>query len=226
VGDDWDDVLDAAAGTLQGRLRGKKPLVQLSFTTDGARLVGVEPADREAWIWDVAAALKGGLPTQSAAPPEGVGRPTLRPTRMVFVEGWRHAHGAETGPYNDTDAGPAASPDGRWFLAFSERRLPRLIDAATWSSPPDLIGDGASTLAAAFAADGRTLATAHDDGTVRLWNVATRVEMMSLRTPGAKSARWLAFAPRGRKLAAAGPGWVRLWSGTPSEEIDRRAAAG
>jgi WD40 repeat protein len=53
----------------------------------------------------------------------------------------------------------------------------------------------------AFAPDGRTLATASWDGTVKLWHVATGQELMTLE--GHKEYVWcLAFSPDGTVLAS------------------------
>ncbi|MFI1829340.1 WD40 repeat domain-containing protein [Streptomyces sp. NPDC020412] len=64
----------------------------------------------------------------------------------------------------------------------------------------------------AFSPDGRTLATSHQDGTVRLWNVADRTPGHVLRGH-AEKARWAVFSPDGRTLATAddGSSTIRLW---------------
>jgi WD40 repeat protein len=66
-----------------------------------------------------------------------------------------------------------------------------------------LEGHGSFVEAAAFSPDGSMLATGDDDGEVRLWDVATRIELLAFEAhPGGVSD--VAFAPDGRLLVTAG----------------------
>ncbi len=76
-----------------------------------------------------------------------------------------------------------------------------------------LTGHTDTVVSVAFAPDGRTLATAGFDGTMRLWDLTDRARPGPLGPPLTGPNGSVAFAPDGRTLAAAGggDGTVRLW---------------
>jgi WD40 repeat protein len=75
--------------------------------------------------------------------------------------------------------------------------------------------------AVAFAPAGDRLASAGDDGSVRVWDATTGDELHRL-TGHTGLVRAVAFAPAGDRLASAGDdGSVRVWDTTTGDELHR-----
>ena len=77
-----------------------------------------------------------------------------------------------------------------------------------------------SVMCVAFSPDGKTLATgSRDDGTVKLWDVATGRQRISLKG-AARVVLSIAFSPDGKTLAAAsGDKTVILWRAATEEDV-------
>ncbi|HTI50031.1 MAG TPA: hypothetical protein VL475_03730, partial [Planctomycetaceae bacterium] len=105
----------------------------------------------------------------------------------------------------------AFSPDDRWF-AVASGRVVRLYDP---NGPLDLqrvlLGHADSICAVRYSPDGKLIATASHDGTVRIWEPeGTEKFVYRQHEDGVKDVGW---HPDGKRLASASlDGTVRIWS--------------
>jgi len=163
-----------------------------AFSPDG-RLVAAIGSDGKARLWNVATQQQTG--TAVALPISGgPGRGALAfsPGGKTFV----------TVGANGTAA--------LWSVATG-RRVGGLMNAGPAGSADGQAAAGGPAAAAAFSPDGRTLATAAD-GSIRLWDTATRQEIGAPMTAGPGPLYAVAFSPDGSTLATAGgDGTARSW---------------
>jgi WD40 repeat protein len=141
------------------------------------------------------------------------------------VKFWSLSNGRDLGTLAKCQAA-AITPDGKTLaLTTVEGKDPRrpagvvrLLDTATRKERHALKGHSGPVNGVAFAPDGKTLASASEDGTVRVWDAAGGKELAVLKGhKGAVAA--VAFAADGKTLASAGADRVvRLWTVTGGSE--------
>ncbi|WP_198678092.1 NB-ARC domain-containing protein [Streptomyces sp. Go-475] len=233
-GDDHTVRLWAPDGSLRGTLTGHAATVcAVAISPDGS-LLATGDIDGSLHIWD---SRRGALGTASPLTTLGTGPTDADEQQLAFtgdgrllaansnglVIGWhtrdwtpapthdlRDPEGTQDGDWG-SDA-LAVSKDGRRLAAFTRHSSSiKVFDLASHDLPPQRHGASLSHVRGlCFSPDNRLLASAHADGTLRVWATGRSDCVTALRVDG--FLRRCAWSPTGTHLVAVGTGGIYLFT--------------
>jgi WD40 repeat protein len=121
-------------------------------------------------------------------------------------------------PLTSTTHGVACSGSRQWFAVATREGIVWLANRKPGSQWQALLGHKNAVNAVAFSPDEKTLASCGADGQVKLWQVETGRELLTLQDNPGENVQCVAFSDDGQVLAAGGmsrdrKGFVRLWYG-------------
>ena len=214
--DIWDVKTDKLLKILEGH---ENYVHALAFSPDG-KLLASGSWDTTVKIWNASTWTA----TLSLPHPESVWDLSFSPDGATLatidakgtIRLWDTKSGNMRRQFSPGDKGGFVtfSPDGK-LLAVQVKHDVALIDSVTGNVVRKLEGHRVAPQAAAFSPDGKRLASVAQDGTLRLWNVATG-EMVDILTQRGGRFRDVKFASDGLVIATASEDHtVRLWDVRP-----------
>jgi len=194
------------------------------FSPDGTRLA-TSSSDNTARVWDIATGIE--LFSLTGHTSLVVGLAFSRDgSQLATASGDRTAKVWDLTPSHelfalladqDVVSSVAISPDGTQLATGSWKVL--VWDMATGQQRYELVGHTGFVHTVKFSPDGTHLATTSDDETARVWDLASRHEILKFPV-GQSDNIAIAFSPDGKRLAATGKeNTAKVWDAASGEEL-------
>ena len=203
---------------------GPTPVHFWNFTRNGNGLVVIHGKDSTLREWDL---VTGHVLPSAPSDSDWHVRGSFPVSRHFLSKGWsaplptaENASEAKPGERNLKALDGALSPDGKWLAFGHHQGSVQVIDPITRHSIMDLRGIMHAVHSVAFSPDGLRIVAGSDgrEG-VRMWDTATRQELITLGVEGV-SMFMTAFSPDGNWLGSlSGNGELYLWRASSWDEI-------
>ncbi len=119
------------------------------------------------------------------------------------------------------------SPDGKWIAVGGKtygnnNGLFRIYDAGTYQASARLEGGVGGVHAVSFSRDSQRVATAAEDGTLRIWDVSAGALLHTLGKPGDSALKCAVYSPEGSLLlSGSADGTIAAWNPQSGEQVFR-----
>jgi WD40 repeat protein len=222
----WDAVTGQSVATFKGH---SGPLAGVAFHPKGDRVVTCGAGSVKVWNAATGREIlnltdRGQFTVGVAYSPDGRRIAGLVGDKSVRL--WDAETGKLQGTWNLRTRGPLQfcihfSPDGKWLLTAENQ--PTVYNAADGRVLATLSGhQGCVSGGAQFGPDGKTIYTADQDGTIRVWDTAGVLECSELEAPPETEIMGMALSPDGRRAATGGGNkdrTIRVWDLEEGKEL-------